>query len=329
MTSGKICLRSDLLGTQVVTRDTAKRLGVVSQLWIDVDRREVIAFSLRENLLSGLVSDLPRYMLLDSIYQIGDVILVDDENAITDIDVSRYNALIRNEVITETGEPLGKVYSFMFDIDTGKVTSLIISSLGIPQIPDKVISTYELSMDEVVSGGPDRLIVFEGSEERLEQLTVGVLESLGIGRAPWDRDEDDEYRRPAPIKPENQLGTGVPVRPATQNLRAASPQEAWSEDDWENQQVKPVAIRKTQAANYGQDNWSRAVDRDDYDQDDYNEYEPSEVYAEQQAEPKKAYMAMDDNEDYWEDEKDTKGGKPPQLNIPDRVRTPEYEEENT
>ncbi|NES98195.1 MAG: PRC-barrel domain containing protein, partial [Desertifilum sp. SIO1I2] len=54
MTSEQISQRSDLLGTQVITRDTGKRLGVVSQLWVDIDRREVVAFSLRENLITGL-----------------------------------------------------------------------------------------------------------------------------------------------------------------------------------------------------------------------------------------------------------------------------------
>jgi len=51
--------------------------------------------------------------------------------------------------------------------------------LCIPQIPEQVLSTYELPIEEIVSSGPNRLIVFEGAEERVTQLTVG----LG---APWD-----------------------------------------------------------------------------------------------------------------------------------------------
>jgi hypothetical protein len=65
--------------------------------------------------------------------------------------------------------------------------------LGLPQIPDQFLSTYELSIDEVVSTGPSRLIVFEGAEERVNQLTVGVLERLGIGKAPWERDAEEEF----------------------------------------------------------------------------------------------------------------------------------------
>ena len=131
--------RSDLLGTQVITRDTGKKLGVVSQLWVDIDQQEVVALSLRPNILYGT----PQPMLLSSIRQIGDVILVDNDDVIEDIDVESYSSLINCEVVTETGELLGKVRGFKFDIDNGKVTSLILASIGLPLIPDQVVSTYE------------------------------------------------------------------------------------------------------------------------------------------------------------------------------------------
>ena len=203
MASEEIRQRSDLLGTMVVTRNTGKKLGVISQLWVDIDQQKVLALSLRPNLLYGT----PQPMLLSSIRQIGDVILVDDEDVIEDIDTESYNSLINCEVITETGELLGKVRGFKFDVDDGGVVSLIIASVGLPLIPDQVVSTYELPIDEIVSSGPDRLIVFEGSEERMVQLSVGVLERLGIGRPPWERDDDEAYI--APVRTDNQLGTGL------------------------------------------------------------------------------------------------------------------------
>jgi len=43
---------------------------------------------------------------------------------------------------------------------------------------EQVLSTYELPIEEIVSSGPNRLIVFEGAEERVTQLTVGLLERL-------------------------------------------------------------------------------------------------------------------------------------------------------
>lgn len=318
MASEEIRQRSDLLGTLVVTRDTGKKLGVVSQLWVDIDRQEVVALSLRPNLLYGT----PQPMLLSSIRQIGDVILVDDEDVIEDIDVEIYSNLINCEVITETGELLGKVRGFRFDIDSGRLTSLTIASLGIPLIPDQVVSTYELSVDEVVSSGPDRLIVFEGAEERIVQLSVGVLERLGLGKAPWERDDEYESGYVAPIRADNQLPTGLKTPVATP-IREREPviQETWDEDNWgepEPRQLRQQQMRREEPRYYDEDeedNWSEASGRDRY------------------AEPQRAYTEDDYQEDYedleedvWKDEGE-KPYKPPRVNIPEKTKAPEYEEE--
>jgi len=59
MTSEQIIRRSDILNTKVITDDNAKQL-VVSQLLVDIDRREVVAPSLRDNLIA--FAGVPRYM---------------------------------------------------------------------------------------------------------------------------------------------------------------------------------------------------------------------------------------------------------------------------
>jgi sporulation protein YlmC with PRC-barrel domain len=281
--------RADFLGTQVITRDTGRKLGVVSQLWVDVDRQEVVALSLRQNLFYGT----PQPMMLDSIRQIGDVILVDDENVIEDVDVERYTSLINCEVITETGELLGKVRGYKFDIDSGKLETLVVASFGFPLIPDQVVSTFELAMSEVVSSGPDRLIVYEGAEERLVQVTVGFLERVGLGKASWERKND--YAPPALIRTENQLPSGqqtpLETPPMRQPQRTAEPiAETWDEDNWE-----PVEVRQTQPSQKArlyvedepEDNWSTASSNsprspyeeleDDYDDENYDNVELADV----------------------------------------------------
>lgn len=320
MASEEIRQRSDLLGTQVITRTTGKRLGVVSQLWVDIDQQEVVALSLRPNLLYGT----PQPMLLSSIRQIGDVILVEDDDVIEDIDTEIYTSLINCEVITETGELLGKVRGFKFDIDSGRLTSLTIASLGLPLIPDQVVSTYELGIDQVVSSGPDRLIVFEGSEERLVQLSVGVLERLGIGRAPWERDEDEEYI--APVRADNQLGTGLRT-PISTPVRQREPviQEAWDDDNWE--QPEPRQLRQQQRRvepryyENEEDNWSEASGRDRYDTR-YDKYAEPQPYANDEYDDD--YEDLE--EDAWADQED-KTYKAPRVNIPEKTKAPEYEEE--
>jgi sporulation protein YlmC with PRC-barrel domain len=331
MTTEQIRQRSDILNTPVITLDNAKRLGVVKELLVDIDRREVVALGLRDNLLS--VAGMPRYMLLSSIRQIGDAILVDDEDVIEDIDVDAYSTLINSEVITETGEMLGRVRGFKFNMEDAKVSSLIIASIGLPQIPDQVLSTYELPIDEIVSSGPNRLIVFEGAEERLVQLTVGVLERLGIGRPPWEREEEEGYYTPPVARPENQLGTGIPVRtPISQPVQTATPvEDAW-DDDWQEPEPEPIPLRRQapepryaqqelEQDNWGDDEWDDTSRSTQYQEPAYAEPDRySKRYADE-------YEDEDLEGDAWEDDVDREPYKAPRVNIPERTKAPEYEEE--
>jgi sporulation protein YlmC with PRC-barrel domain len=333
MTSEQICQRSDILGTQVITRDRGKRLGVVSQLWVDIDRREVVAIGLRDNIFA--VAGMPRFMFLNNVSEIGDVLLVEDESAIEDdVDVEVYSILINSEVITETGELLGRVRGFRFDPEDGKLVSIVIASLGIPQIPDQVLSTYELGIEEIVSSGPNRLIVFEGSEERLRQLSVGLLERVGLGQAPWERDEDEQGYYPKPVGTPNQLGPGVRIPAPEMRSKVAQPviEEAWDEDtQWNRPPVRqPMRAVQPQPIDdydedYEEDNWG---EEDDYEEEEYEEKQYAR--SENSREQKQAieYEYEDDVEaDAWADDEAPKPYKAPRVNIPEKTKTPEYEEE--
>jgi sporulation protein YlmC with PRC-barrel domain len=283
MASEQIWQRSEIMGTQVITREGGRRLGIVAEILVDVDRREVVALGLRDNLLTKMVPGVPRYMYLKSICQVGDVILVDSDEAIEDINIEPYSTLINSEVITEAGDPLGRVRGFQFNIETGNLESLVIASIGVALVPEQVLSTYSLPIDEIVSSGPDRIIVFEGAEERLQQLTVGVLERLGIGTPPWEKG-DDSYVLPT-ISAENQLGTGIPVQqPQRQqqpnNTNYGQPYRAPVEETWdEDYRQEPEPILRDEPLSQPQRRymeaepdqgreWSDASNRDRYD-DDY------------------------------------------------------------
>jgi sporulation protein YlmC with PRC-barrel domain len=333
MTSEQICQRSDILGTQVITRDRGKRLGVVSQLWVDIDRREVVAIGLRDNIFA--VAGMPRFMFLSNVSEIGDVLLVEDESAIEDdVDVEVYSILINSEVITETGEPLGRVRGFRFDPEDGKLVSIIIASLGIPQIPDQVLSTYDLGIEEIVSSGPNRLIVFEGSEERMRQLTVGLLERVGLGQAPWEREEDEPGYYPKPVGTPNQLGPGVRIPAPEMRAKVAQPviEEAWDEDSQWNRPPVRQPMRAMQPPpiddyeDYEEDNWGG--EEDDYEDDEYEEKEYARSESAREKKQAIEYEYEDDVEaDAWADDEAPKPYKAPRVNIPEKTKAPEYEEE--
>ena len=271
-------LRNEFLNTQVITRDTGKKLGVVKEVLVDVDRREVVAFGLRDNRLA--MSGIPKYMYLDSVSQTGDVILVEDENVIEDVDIDIYSPLINSEVVTETGEPLGKVRDFQFNQENGELVSLVVATLGYPQIPEQLISTYELSVDEIVSSGRDRIIVFEGAEERLVQVTEGVLEKLGLGVPSWANKDDDLYYTPT-TAPENQLPTGVPVRP----VKPLQKRKPAMEDNWQEEKIAPPPKRRQADIAYEEE----SLEEDMWD--DGDDYRPQRVNI-----PKK--QAMPEYEEY-------------------------------
>jgi len=320
MTSEHIRQRSDLLGTQVITRDSGRRLGVISQVWVDVDRREVVALGMRSSLLT--VSGLPKFMPLESVRQIGDVVLVDDDAAVEDDwDVDAYSNLISSEVITETGELLGKVRGFKFDDRDGKLVSIIIASIGLPQIPEQVLSTYELPIEEVVSSGPNRLIVFEGAEERLTQLSVGVMERLGLGAAPWEREDEEEFYPPT-VRPENQLGSGLPQRDERRRPVQSPVESRWEEETYDRPEPEPVYVEYEQPATYQQ---AREMPREEYEQPYEAPYEaPHEVpYAANYDESRYEDLEAD----AWADQEDKRTYQAPKVNIPQKVREPEYEEE--
>ena len=237
MTFEQSRLRSDIVGTQVITRSTGRKLGVVSQLWVDLDRLEVLAVGLQENMLSKVIANNEKTMLLSDIRQMGDVILVDDDTVLDgDINTALFNSVVNSEVITESGEVLGRVRGFKFDVVTGKIETIVVASVGLPQIPDQVVSTYELPVEEIVSTGPDRIIVFEGSEEKLVQLSVGLLERLGLGSAPWERGLSDGYVMP--VSASNQLPSGIKNEGRRESERPMV-EERWREEPQQQTQRPP------------------------------------------------------------------------------------------
>jgi len=262
--SERLWLRSELMGTQVITTDTGRRLGVVGEVVVDIDRREVVALGLRDNPLTRFLPGLPKWMPLESIKQVGDVILVDSLDSLSEgFSPERYGKVINCQVITESGQLLGRVLGFSFDIETGDLISLVMGAVGVPLLGEGVLSTWEIPVEEIVSSGTDRIIVYEGAEEKLKQLSSGLLEKLGVGGSSWDEREANGYS--ANLVPvENQLLSG-------------------SESEQQNNLVEE---------------YEEVVEQDDYEDDYEDELEYVEIKgsAEEINNRKKLYMENDDSD---------------------------------
>ena len=274
------------MGTQVITRDTGRRLGVVGEVVVDIDRREVVALGLRDNPLTRFLPGLPRWMPLESIRQVGDVILVDSADSLSEgFNPERYSKVINCQVVTEAGAQLGRVLGFSFDIETGELTTLVIGALGVPLLGEGVLSTWELAVGEIVSSGTDRIIVYEGAEEKLKQLGTGLLEKLGIGGGSWEQEERERFRSGA-VPAENQLPAGQPSTTEQRRIQPATSRAVVNDSELDyleledRRERQPLRQRRYLDDDLdGPDPRRREPDRDDDERSEFSRrgYEPREI----------------------------------------------------
>jgi len=247
--SERLWLRSELMGTQVITTDTGRRLGVVGEVVVDIDRREVVALGLRDNPLTRFLPGLPKWMPLESIKQVGDVILVDSLDSLSEgFSPERYGKVINCQVITESGQLLGRVLGFSFDIETGDLISLVMGAVGVPILGEGVLSTWEIPVDEIVSSGTDRIIVYEGAEEKLNQLSSGLLEKLGVGGSSWDERESNGYSSNL-VPVENQLLSGSESEEQDNSIDEYNEEEIYDDNYEEELEYVEVNAKKEKIQN--------------------------------------------------------------------------------
>ena len=272
--SDRLWLRSELMGTQVITRDTGRRLGVVGEVVVDIDHREVVALGIRDNPLTRFLPGLPRWMPLDRIRQVGDVILVDSIDSLSEgFTPERFSRVINCQVITESGEQLGRVLGFSFDIETGDLTSLVMGALGVPLLGEGVLSTWEIPVDEIVSSGADRIIVYEGAEEKLKQLNSGFLEKLGVGGTSWEEQERERYRMNL-VPVENQLTSGETIEKKERLLQSGNNEVLEVEEDMEYVELEDKDHELLQKKRYIDD--VEDFPNEQYLQQDFNEQQKTE-----------------------------------------------------
>jgi sporulation protein YlmC with PRC-barrel domain len=185
-------------------------------------------------------------MPLERIRQVGDVILVDSADSLAEgFDPERYSKVINCQVITESGVQLGRVLGFSFDVETGELTTLVIGALGVPLLGEGVLSTWEMPVGEIVSSGSDRIIVYEGAEDKLKQLGTGLLEKLGIGGGSWEQEERQRFRAGA-VPAENQLPAGLPAAMEQRRIEPVTSSVQRPEQDYDYVELEERRERNPQ-----------------------------------------------------------------------------------
>ncbi|KAF3779551.1 hypothetical protein EJ110_NYTH41217 [Nymphaea thermarum] len=183
----QVLRRSNVLAKQVISIQSALSLGFVSQLWVDVKSWMVLVVEVRPSLLSG---EMERFLLKD-IFQVGDVVLVQDESVIeNDLRLIGLETLVGYNVITESCRTVGKVRGYTFNINSGSIESLELDSFGVSIIPASLVSTYCLFVEDVLEVLSDTIVVQEGAASRIQRLTKGFWGNQKIKAG--DHDDENE-----------------------------------------------------------------------------------------------------------------------------------------
>mmetsp|Transcript_12022 Transcript_12022/g.33801 ORF Transcript_12022/g.33801 Transcript_12022/m.33801 type:complete len:599 (+) Transcript_12022:581-2377(+) len=176
--------RSDVMSKQIITRVEGSRLGKVVNLWVDTRTWEVISLdcvppsnALKEIVDKALMGNDIYSVLLGSLRQIGDVVLVQDSTALELEDYSYgYRDLVAMDIRSQNGQMLGKVRDFMFSPDNGRLSELVFDMFGSPSVPPSAVSTFSIGVDQVIRVEPSQITVVDGYQA--QQLSRGFLDNL-------------------------------------------------------------------------------------------------------------------------------------------------------
>ncbi|KAL6139024.1 hypothetical protein ACLB2K_064302 [Fragaria x ananassa] len=213
--------RSSILAKQVISIESALSLGFVSQLWVNTTSWMVMFVEVRRNLLSGECELFP----LEDVFQVGDVVLVEDESVIeNDFKMVGLETLVGYEVVTPGRRTIGKVRGYSFNINSGAVESLELDSFGIALIPSSLVSTYALFVEDVLEVVSDAVVVHEAAASRIYRLTKGFLDNQNVATSIDDIEEYAEFERPVESEKRTRRSTG--------NQKFQS-RKSKTDDDWE------------------------------------------------------------------------------------------------
>ncbi|XP_044981618.1 uncharacterized protein LOC123448710 isoform X2 [Hordeum vulgare subsp. vulgare] len=187
-TGRQMARRSGLLAKQVISVSSARSLGFVSQLWVDASSGTIYHHdampyrvichheftTTRPNWVVALVEVRPSLLsgdadkfLFEDIYQVGDVVLVEDESVVeNEFKLVGLHGLVGYNVVTSRRRNVGKVlWSLLSLIHLGLLLSLLVWASGAPKI-SKDLAIREASTtgmeggelgllrDKIVRGSP-------------------------------------------------------------------------------------------------------------------------------------------------------------------------------
>lgn len=164
--------QSDLLNSLVLDFNTAKKVGRVKKLWLDIETHQIIGMTCN-------ASFFKREKIVftwDKITSIGkDSILVNLEESGVVEQPEIINNVIGLEVWTDAGNKAGKLVNYCLDPQTGAVVAYLYTSNGWKGITDGI---YTIDPAAVKTFGIERVIVTEASIKEAQQYEESLNEKI-------------------------------------------------------------------------------------------------------------------------------------------------------
>ncbi|MGB3402429.1 MAG: PRC-barrel domain-containing protein [Microcoleaceae cyanobacterium] len=203
--------QSELLNRLVLDRQTAEKVGRISQLLLDNHAQKVIGIVCK----SGLFGKEKQILSWEQIEAIGqDSILVQlPQTPLLEI-ADSIQPPINKELWTTAGNKVGKVLEFFFNPNTGSVLSYLFSTNGLQGVMDGV---YLLAPGAISSVGTQRMIVLEIAVQNPPKYTEGLARKLDQATVFLHQDYQKTKRDLTTIQQKTQGIVGI-VKDMTQNV---------------------------------------------------------------------------------------------------------------
>lgn len=164
---------SELLNRLVLDRETVAEVGRVSRLLLDNQGLKIVGLTCK----SGGLAGKQKTFSWKQIEAIGaDSVIVTHHDLHTSDIPASVNPMVGSEVWTDTGNKVGKIVDFVFNVATGDVLKYMFSAHGLQGL---MAGSYLLEPIMISSIGDKRVIVLEKAVKNAEKYTPGLGERIG------------------------------------------------------------------------------------------------------------------------------------------------------
>jgi uncharacterized protein YrrD len=182
----------EMHGRPVVSIETGQRLGSIDQIVFEPDGRKVAAFTVHSDTIGGIISPeqpTASWLLAEDIHAIGpDAVTVANPESLRETierqDYLLAGDLVREKVVTVSGELIGNVAAIHFDPQSLAVTDVEISRGFFKSNP-------QIGFDHIVTVGRDVIVVDDSvtadetaTQKPAEQSDQNVVGDVTTGDQP-------------------------------------------------------------------------------------------------------------------------------------------------